>query len=252
MELAPFLRRTVPLLLPVLCAGCLRIEETMTLESDGSGSVRVQVEFPQPAMRYLPGTPNRDWVQSNLPDGVRLTSFTNEQIQTTITDGNGKEHNLAGERYQCDVAFSKAAALNDIRVWPDARNATAAAAGSTPGKEMAAATPGSDVPQVGPFQKLTLVEDGELLHFHRVVQAARDRSEAEMMSSPASESLPQSIDLRNSVLKITIICPGEATEHNAHHVEGRKLMWEFNLKELQERQDRDWIVKFTCRREAES
>ena len=211
---------------------------------------------PQLAMRYLPGTPSVDWVRPNLPDGVRLTSFTSDQMKTTFTDADGKEHELVGEMYGCDLSFSKVAALNDIRVWPDARNATAAAAGAAPGKEGTASAPvrKSAVPHVGPFQELKLVEDGDLLHFHRVVQAARDPNDkqADMMGTPGSASRPQALDLRDSVLRITIVCPGEATEHNAHRVEGRTLTWEFNISELQERQDRDWIVEFSCRREAKS
>jgi hypothetical protein len=106
-------------------------------------------------------------------------------------------------------------------------------------------------PTVGPFQKITLVEDGDVLRFRRVVQAARtpDEMAADKMNVPGSAARPQAIKLGNSVLKISIVCPGDVLEHNAHQVEGRTLIWEFKLQELQERLDRDWTVEFKCRRE---
>ena len=48
---------------------------------------------------------------------------------------------------------------------------------------------------------------------------------------------------------VDVLCPGEVVKHNAHRAKGRTLTWEFNLKELQKRQDRDWIIEFTCRGE---
>ena len=239
----------------LLCVGCVRIEETITLHTDGSGEVHMEITFPQLGLRWLLGKPNANWLRPNLPDGVRLTSFANAQGQATITDLSGQEHPLDTEKYEFDLGFDEITALNDIRIRPDARNAMAAAAGGTPGKEAAATMSVRQPagPDIGPFQKLTLIEDGDLLHFRRVVQAARDPDdiEADMMSTPGSATRPQAFDLGDSTMKISIVCPGEVVDHNAHKVEGRTLTWEFNLKDLQEKQDRDWIVKFTCRRGSE-
>ena len=243
----------LPLLVTMLCVGCVQIEETVTLQKDGSGSVHMEVTFPQAAMRWLPGKPNVDWLRPNLPDGVRLTSFANTQRQTTITDTNGKKHKLDAEMYEFDFSFDKIEALNDIRFRPDTRNEMAAAAGGTPGKAEAAGMSSRENtgPDTGPFQNLKLTEDGDLLHFRRVVQASRDPDEiaASMMNAPGSATRPEVVDLADSALKISVTCPGTVVEHNAQGAEGRTLTWEFKLKELQERQDRDWIVKFTCRPE---
>ena len=73
-----------------------------------------------------------------------------------------------------------------------------------------------------------------------------------MMNAPGAVTKPAVVYLGDSTLKISILCPGEIAEHNADRVEGRTLTWEFKLKELQERQDRDWVVEFTCRREGKS
>jgi hypothetical protein len=241
------------LLATSLCAGCIRIEESFTLREDGSGTVHVMVSFPQPGMRWLPGKPNIDWLRPNLPDGVRVTSFVNKQEQTTVTDKDGKDHELVMEVYDFELSFDEIEALNDIRVRPDTKNEMAAVAGGTPGKETSAtmASLGNASPKIGPFQEITLKEDGDLLHFHRVVQRARspDEMEAQMMGSPGSSSRPQAFDLGDSMLKITIACPGEVVDHNAKRVKGNTLIWEFKLKEMQENQDRDWIVSFTTRRE---
>jgi hypothetical protein len=240
-------------LVAVSCVGCIRIEETIVLQPDGSGSARVEIAIPQAGLRWLPGKPTGAWLQGGLPDGVRLKSFVNSQKKTKITDANGKEHELASEQFDFDLVFESVAALNDIRVRPDTRNMMAAAAGGTPGKlvsgNMAAVK--NATPTVGPFQKITLVEDGDVLRFRRVVQAARtpDEMAADKMNVPGSAARPQAIKLGNSVLKISIVCPGDVLEHNAHQVEGRTLIWEFKLQELQERLDRDWTVEFKCRRE---
>jgi hypothetical protein len=241
------------LLAATLCAGCFHIEESITLREDGSGTVHMMVSFPQPGMRWLPGKPSIEWLRPNLPDGVRLTSFANKQKQTTVTDKDGKDHELIMEEYEFGLAFDEIEALNDIRIRPDTKNAMAAAAGGTPGKETAAnMAPHENVsPKIGPFQTLTLKEDGDLLHFRRVVQAAKnpDDIDANMMSAPGSASQPQAFDLGDSMLKISITCPGNVVKHNAQRVKGNTLIWEFKLKELQENQDRDWIVSFTTRRE---
>ncbi len=72
-----FIRRAMLLLLAtVLCTGCIHIRETIELRKDGSGTVHMTVTFPQLGLRWLPGKPIANWVRPNLPDGVRLTSFT--------------------------------------------------------------------------------------------------------------------------------------------------------------------------------
>ena len=243
----------LPLLAAVVCTGCIQIRETIELRKDGSGTVHMTVTFPQLGLRWLPGKPIADWVRPNLPDGVRLTSFTSAQTKTKLRGPNGKEHELVSDVYDLDLSFDKVATLSDIRIRPDVRNAKAASAGGTPGREgpdgMAAVEEGS--PDVGPFQRLTLTEAGDLLHFRRVIQAARDRDdiESDVMNRPGSAAKPQAVDLGDGALVVSIACPGEVVEHNAHRVAGRILSWTFKLKELQEHQDRDWIVKFTCRRE---
>jgi hypothetical protein len=162
-------------LVAVSCVGCIRIEETIVLQPDGSGSARVEIAIPQAGLRWLPGKPTGAWLQGCLPDGVRLKSFENSQKKTKITDANGKEHELASEQFDFDLVFESVAALNDIRVRPDTRNMMAAAAGGTPGKSAAGnmVAVKNATPTIGPFHKITLVEDGDVLRFRRVVQAAR-------------------------------------------------------------------------------
>ncbi len=243
----------LPLLVAVACTGCVEIRETIQLRSDGSGTAHMTVTFPQLGLRWLPGKPTADWLRPNLPNGVRLTSFKNAQAKTKFTYRDGKQHELVSEVYELDLSFDLVAALNGIRVRPDIRNAMAAAAGGTPGMKgrvgLAAEQDGG--PDIGPFQRLTLTEEGDLLRFRRVVQAARkpDDVEADAMNRPGSAAKPQALDLGASSLVVSIACPGEVVEHNAHRVEGRTLTWTFKLKELQEHQERDWIIKFTCRRE---
>lgn len=240
-------------LVAVSCVGCIRIEETIVLQPDGSGSARVEISIPQAGLRWLPGKPTGAWLQGGMPDGVRLKSFVNSQKKTKITDPNGKEHELASEQFDIDLVFESVAALNDIRVWPDTRNMMAAAAGGMPGKAAAMRiAPVKDAtPTIGPFQNITLVEDDDVLRFRRVVQSARspDEMAADRTNVPGSAARPQAIELGNSMLKISIACPGDVLEHNAHKVEGRSLTWEFKLQELQMHQDRDWTVEFKCRRE---
>ncbi len=247
------MRSVLPLFAVVVCSGCFEIQETIRLRKDGSGTVRMEVTFLQLGLRWLPGKPIADWVRPNLPEGVRLTSFENTQVKTKFTSRDGKEHELLSEVYTLDLSFDRITALNDIRIRPDFRNARALAGGNTPGMEgpdvMAAVEDAG--PDIGPFQRLTLTEDGELLHFRRVVQAARDQVDvdADVMKTPGSAAKPEAVDLGDSSLVVSIVCPGEVVEHNAHRVEGRTLTWNFKLKELQEHQTRDWTVTFTCRRE---
>ncbi len=155
--------------------------------------------------------------------------------------------------FDFELAFDNVNSLNDVRIRPDTRNAMAASAGATPGKDRSAdATSQTAVsPATGPFNNVTLVEDGELLRFTRVVQAARDPDDvaSSMMGTPGSATRPEALDLGKSKLVISIACPGEVVEHNADQVSGRKLTWEFELQELQDNQDRDWTVTFVCRRE---
>jgi hypothetical protein len=247
-------RVLLPLLLTVVCSGCVDIRETITLRTDGSGTAHMTVTFPQLALRWLPGKPIADWIRPNLPDGVRLTSFMNSQSKMKFTGPDGKEQDLAAEVYDVDLSFDRIAALNDVRVRPDVRNAKAALAGGTPGKTGAAMVAHQNRgPDIGPFQKLTLTEDGDLLRFSRIVQAARnpDEIEADAMNRPGSTAKPEAYDLRDSKLVVSIACPGEVVEHNANIVEGRTLTWTFKLKELQEHQNRDWVIKFTCSREGD-
>ena len=72
------------------------------------------------------------------------------------------------------------------------------------------------------------------------------------MNTPGSAARPEALDLSDSALVISIACPGEVVEHNADTVEGRTLTWTFKLTELQEHQDRDWTITFTCRREGDT
>lgn len=240
------------LLAVVCCAGCFEVEETLTINRDGSGKVEMHVLFPQVAMRWLPGKPSADWLRPGLPEGVSLTSFEHTQDKTTFIDPQGKEHKLDSEVYEFGLAFNDVAALNAVRVRPDQRNAMAALAGSAPGRDRAMmARPTADRPDAGPFQNITLTRDGDLMRFRRVIQAARDPRdiEADRMSTPGTTDRPQVFDLGKSVLKISVTCPGPVTEHNADEIDGRTLTWVFKLRDLQERQDRDWIVGFTCRAE---
>ncbi|MDP6721618.1 MAG: hypothetical protein QGF59_23325 [Pirellulaceae bacterium] len=248
-------RFLLPLLATVVaCTGCFHIRETIALREDGSGTAQIEVTFPQLGLRFLPGSPASDWLRPNLPDGVRLVSFENRKKKAKFTDTDGKVHDLVNEVYDVEISFDQVAALNDIRVHPDNRNATAAAGGGTPGKVRTAvmtANKGGGGPDIGPFQRLTLVDDGGLLRFRRIVQAARDLDEIEAsaMNTPGSSAKPQVLDLNDASLVVTIACPGEVVEHNAHTAEDRTLTWNFSLKELQERQDRDWTIEFACRRE---
>ena len=57
------------------------------------------------------------------------------------------------------------------------------------------------------------------------------------------------MNLADASLIVTIECPGEVVEHNAHRVEKRTLTWTFMLKDLLEQQDREWTIEFACRRE---
>jgi hypothetical protein len=242
----------LPLLVAVVCSGCVEIRETIKLNMDGSGTAHMTVIFPQLGMRWLPGKPTADWIRPNLPEGVRLTSFKNAQSKIKFTGPDGKQQDLVGEVFDIDFSFDKITALNNVRVRPDRRNAKAALVGATPGKAGAPAlammAQERQGPKIGPFQKLTLTRDGKLLRFSRIVQAARDPKEMEAaMNRPGSATKPAVYDLRDSKLVISIECPGQVVEHNAHQVKGRNLTWTFKLQELQEHQDRDWIVKFTCR-----
>ncbi len=246
-------RHLILLLVGVVCSGCIQVKETIHLNTDGSGTVHMTVEFLQLGLRWLPGKPASDWLRPNLPDGVRLTAFDNALSKMKYEGDDGKEQELATEVYDVELTFSHVAALNDIRVRPDTRNAMASVAGGTPGKDGAGTMPSRNNADSdsGPFRQIALTTKDGLLHFRRVVQAARDPDdiEADAMSTPGSVARPESFDLRTSALEITISCPGDVVEHNAHQVDGRNLTWKFELKKLQQHQDRDWIVEFTCRSE---
>lgn len=248
------LRRLIlPSLIAITCTGCIEISEVIELQADGSGTAHLSVTFPQLGLRWLPGKPTADWLEPNLPRDVKLTSFANSQTQTKLIGDDGKERETPGEAYDIKLAFGNIESLNGIRVQPDVRNKKAATAGSTPGKmraEVVAAE--TSAPTIGPFQHLTLKTSEDTLQFRRVVQAARSREamEADAMSRPGSAAKPQAIDLGKSFHVISILCPGEVLTHNAHEIDGRKLTWRFKLKDLQQQQDRDWIVEFTCRKEA--
>lgn len=248
------LRRTLLALLAVaVCSGCVEIRETIRLKKDGSGTARLQVTFPQLGLRWLPGKPSADWLRPGLPDGVQLTSFESVQKKTKLTGPDGEQHDILSESYNIDLTFENVESLNGLRIRPDSRNAMAAASGGTPGKAgedgMAAA---ETAPRIGPFQRVSLRRQGNELHFRRVVQDARDPDEIEAaaMSRPGSAARPEAIDLADSSIVISIVCPGDVVKHNAHQVKGRTLTWNFKLKDLQAHQDRDWIVEFTCRQEA--
>lgn len=246
--------RVLLCLLAVSTAGCFGLEETLTLKSDGSGSVKMKVWFPQVALRFLPGRPNADWLKPNLPDGVTLTGFEASQGKSTFIDDMGKEHELASESCEFGLAFKNVASLNQLRVRPDSRNVMAASAGATPGKAGSQMTAPASGPKTGPFQQMSFAKrkDGRL-HFRRLIQAARkpEDIEADRMATPGSSAQPEVFDLRDSKLKITIHCPGKVVSHNAHKADGRTLTWVFKLKELQEKQDRDWTVQFVCEEDEE-
>ncbi|HIE98785.1 MAG TPA: hypothetical protein EYQ63_17695 [Fuerstia sp.] len=156
---------------------------------------------------------------------------------------DGKQHELVTEVYEVDLSFADVAALNDIRVRPDTRNAMASVAGGTPGRELAGSMSSRKNPaaDTGPFQQVALTTKDGLLHFRCVVQAARnpDVIQADAMNTPGSAARPEAFDLRTSALEITISCPGDVVEHNAHRMEGRTLTWKFELKKLQQHQDRE-------------
>ncbi len=243
-----FCFRILLCLFAVSFAGCFGVEETLTLKPDGSGSVRMKIWFPQVALRFLPGRPSADWLKPNLPDGVTLTKFDRGQGKTTFTDNTGQEHELASETCQFDLAFRNVASLNELRIRPDSRNVMAASAGATPGKASSQMSGPGAGPKAGPFQQVSLTKKDGRLHFRRIIQAARtpDEIESDRMAAPGSSAQPEVFDLRDSRMKITIHCPGKVVSHNAHKVDGRTLMWDFRLKDLQENQDRDWIVQFVC------
>jgi hypothetical protein len=248
-------RLVLPLLVALLCSGCLELREEIHLNEDGSGTVHLVVSFPQVTLRWLPGKPIASWLRPSLPEGVRLTSFVNDQSTTTFTSPDGKKNELVSEVYDVKIAFDQVTSLNDIRVRPDTRNNLAAAVGATPGKTGSARMMAekNDGPLTGPFQQLTFTRDGDLLHFRRVIQEARDPDKilADALNRPGSTAKPEAFDLGSSSLVISIHCPGEVVEHNADKVDGRTLSWTFNLKELQEQQERDWTVEFSCRKEKE-
>jgi hypothetical protein len=249
----PVRRLFLVILAALLCSGCLEIREEIRLKKDGSGSVQMVVSFPQVTLRWLPGKPLASWVRPSLPEGVRLKSFENTQSTTTFVNPDGKKQELASEVYHVDLEFDQVAALGKIRVRPDNRNSVAAAVGATPGKSGSAAMKAEENPgpSTGPFQELSFTEEGDLLRFRRVVQEKRDPDEVvnDALNRPGSTSKPKGYDLGQSSLVISIHCPGDIVKHNAHKVDGRRLTWTFNLEDLQQQQDRDWTVEFTCQKE---
>ena len=240
------------LLSVVVFSGCIEIRENLLVRMDGSGKLQVAITFPQFGLKWLPGKPAAEWLEFGMPDGVRLTSFKNEQSKFTLTGADGKEHELDTEVVNYELDFDAIEALNDVRVTPDDRNVVSAEAGGTPGMQESksmADTAGDR--QVGPFQGIEFNQEGRLIQFRRVIQVARnsDEIQADSMNVPGSEMKPEVFDLGESSWVITIECPGEVITHNATSADGRRLTWDFSLQTLQEQQDRDWTVEFTCRKE---
>ncbi|MEO1981494.1 MAG: hypothetical protein ABGZ24_13330, partial [Fuerstiella sp.] len=168
----PVRRHLVLLLVCVVCSGCIQVKETIQLNTDGSGTVHMTVTFLQLGLRWLPGKPAANWLRPNLPDGVRLTAFENVQSKMKYAGEDGKQQKLVTEVYDVDFSFVHVAALNDIRVHPDTRNAMASVAGGTPGKERAGimSSRKNSASDIGPFQQVAMTTKDGLLHFRCVVQ----------------------------------------------------------------------------------
>ena len=225
----------------------------MNVSSDGAGEVKLTVTIPALGLRWLPGKPTAQWIKPWLPEDVKLTAFkVIDNKKTTFTDPQGKKHEVDALTFSSTFAFKNANDLSKIRIQPDDRNQIAASGGATPGKESGMMmAPRKTRPDIGPFQNVTFLKENETIHFRRVLQVARKSSEvdASMMKTPGSDATPQSFDLGNSTHSITIKCPGKILEHNAHSANGTTLTWKFKLKELQKKQDRDWVIEFKCRAE---
>ena len=222
------------------------------MESDGSGKVQLAVTIPKLGLRWLPGKPQNNWIRPSLPPDVTLKSFEASSGRIAVTDPKGEEHDLEAETYTANFTFKTVTSLNDTRVQPEMRSELAPVIGAQKNKNGGAMMMAkANHPSLSPFQKIELTAEKDPLHFRRIVQSARKKDDvaASTLNTPGANNQPVAIDLGDSTLNVMVVCPGGVIEHNADSVNGQKLVWNFKLKELQENQDRDWVVEFKWKKE---
>ncbi|MES1245589.1 MAG: hypothetical protein ABUT39_28545 [Acidobacteriota bacterium] len=233
--------------LGLLTAGCIDIEQTLSLEKDMSGKAGFTMKFDmepmvvfmtrmQREMQGKTGEPTKEEL-----DAARKEMLASKKSETkgdfekdkkelqsklpkgvTLLDGSFKEDGLKMAANFL-FGFDNVSKLEQIKF---------------PKKEeegQPAGPPGTQNPVESPFDGLKVVDEGKTFLVTSPTEnplAQEKEQAADMDLSPEAKAQMESM-FKGLRVAFKITAPFEVVEHNAHRKEGNTLIWEYDLKSLE-------------------
>lgn len=234
----------------LLTAGCINVQQTLTLERDMSGTAGFAVSVNLEPMAYLMAMLERGFsgkegepteaeiakaraemlkdkggaapidfeaerrdLERELPAGMRLVTATMEAKELSFG-------------INVVVAFERAALLAEL-----------GKAGAAPTKaKNTSPLAGGGNPVGQPFEGFRFVEDGAAFEISLpVTNPAKDTPASGKSGPPLDAESMKQIQRMMGDLRVgmSITTPFEVVEHSAHRQEGRTLIWDYDFKKLE-------------------
>jgi hypothetical protein len=225
----------------VVLAGCIDLEQTLTLDRNMSGQAGFAMKFDlegmarmmaqmKRAMEGKEGAPTQaeiDEVAKELQTSGTSTSsgdFEKQkaELATSLPAGVkllGASFEETGLRIAANMSFGfdHVSKLKDI---------------SLPKKQAAGPAPGSPVDD--PFGGLQVTDEGQTVLITSPVENPAGDSQSQMPPGADPETMKQVEEMLKGLrVAFKITSPLEIVEHNAHRKEGTTLIWEYDVKALQ-------------------
>jgi hypothetical protein len=224
-------------------AGCLDIEQSLTLERNLSGTARFNMKVDMEPMVYVMVRMQREMSgQTGEPTAAELAKARAEflasgKTKKTVDFESGKQE-LAAKLPKGVTLLDATFAEKDLSVaagfvfgfdhvskleaikFPKGKDAPAEPGGG----------PGNPIDT--PFEGLKVVDEGATLLVTGPPQNPVADSKEQMPPDPEMQKMVTDM-LKGLRVAFTITAPFEVVQHNAHRKEGNTLIWQYDLKTLQ-------------------
>lgn len=232
----------------LLLAGCFDIEVSMDLQKDLSGTAGLDFAIDMEPMAYFTammerafsgeeGPPTAEELeaarQSLIEDMDMEAEIDQEEMRRDVENELPEGFKLLDAKVEYDELKMGFNLLIDFPHINRLHELELSEPGSRDPDQVDTAPSGQDFKALSePFSGLHIVDEGDTYLLESDAPNPVEDMDKDEMQMPGMEEMLEKM-FENLRVAVSIRVPGEIVEHNATRVEGRKLIWEFTVKNLQ-------------------
>jgi hypothetical protein len=227
----------------VLAAGCLNVEQTLTLERNLSGNAAFTMNVDmEPAVGFMVGMQRAMEGKTGAPTPAELEQARKEFLASGMTTTSGDfekgkkefESTLPQGVKLLDAAFKEDGLKFGANFLFGFDNVSKLSQIKFP-KGAAQGGPGGGSPVESPFDMLQVVDDGKTVLVSSPAQNPLSQRQAQLGQMPMDGPMKKQAEdlLKGMRVAFKITAPFEVIEHNAHRREGNTLVWDYDVQTLE-------------------